>query len=274
MMRPGSGKLGKTAGLSAALAGAIIMVVVPALLAIGCGTEQNQGKGSDDHPPKMVMVFLDRSSSTHDDREIFRTAMDHILAAVRPGDRLVMGPITEASSHDFAANIDIMLPSPFHERKTLTESPLIYTRDSAAYSDTLRKLQDSLTARVRSVLDTPSSARLTAIFETLKIAEQFFASEKRKKVLVFLSDMVEESAATDFSRQTIDEAFIAKEISRQKNLNLIPELPGVFVYVVGATAATPERTAAIERFWKRYFAETGATFRPGCYARVLHAFDE
>ena len=52
-----------------------------------------------------------------------------------------------------------------------------------------------------------------------------------------------------------------------------PRLTGVKVYVAGASAADSNTFRAIQTFWTRYFAESGADFSPYRYGHSLINFE-
>jgi hypothetical protein len=109
----------------------------------------------------------------------------------------------------------------------------------------------------------------------MKVSGEILGSEKRPtKVLVLLSDMIEDSDMGNFERLQLDDSLTRREIERQRKAGLLPDLRGVRVYVVGANAVPMDRAAAIERFWRSYFSTCGATLGPGAYSRALPSFEE
>jgi hypothetical protein len=115
---------------------------------------------------------------------------------------------------------------------------------------------------------------LTEILDSLNVADTIFHDEKeRQKILVMLSDMIEESKEYNFDKNKMTDEYINKVIgSRQKN-NLMPNLAGVKVYVAGASAADSDKFRAIQAFWARYFAESQADFSPYRYGHSLINFE-
>jgi hypothetical protein len=115
---------------------------------------------------------------------------------------------------------------------------------------------------------------LTEILDSLSIADTIFHDEKeRQKVLVILSDMIEDSKEGKFDKDKITDEYINHIIrSRQKN-NLVPNLAKVKVYVAGASAADSDKFRAIQAFWARYFTESGADFSPHRYGHSLINFE-
>jgi len=196
-----------------------------------------------------------------------------ILSSLKEGDRFVVGAITEESSRDFVKYIDQVLPPPL-PAETIWDNQLDYKRKSANQKQTIEQLIAELRQKVDSLLAEPSNATRSAIFETLTIADQIFASEKRKKVLVLLSDMLEESQQANFARAVIDDAFIDQQIQAQRKAGILPNLRGAHIYVAGARARTPEHAAAVQHFWEHYFEATGASLDRGHYSRVLFVFTE
>ena len=115
---------------------------------------------------------------------------------------------------------------------------------------------------------------LTEILDSLNIADIIFHDEKeRQKVLVILSDMIQDSKDYKFDKDRITDEYINNVIrSRQKN-KLVPNLANVKVYVAGASAADSDKFRAIQAFWARYFSESRADFSPHRYGHSLINFE-
>jgi lysophospholipase L1-like esterase len=98
-------------------------------------------------------------------------------------------------------------------------------------------------------------------------------------VLVIFSDRVEESEHYNFTRENLTEARIKKIISQNRSRGLLPDLAGVKVYVVGASAGAYEkmrsgRMAAIRDFWLAYFKACGAELTRERYGGALLGWRE
>jgi hypothetical protein len=220
------------------------------------------------------MVLVDRSQSTAGDRELYAQACERILSWLQPGDRIVAAYISDRSARDFRAHVDEELPAPLGPMR-IWDVPIRYRERRAQWErHTLARRQD-VQRKLMGLLSRESTAARTNIFESLRVAGQILASERRRrKLLVLLSDMIEDSEVVNFQRVTLNDAFIQKEIQRQKAKGILPDLQGVTVFVAGAEAEPLERAAAIEKFWREYFAAAGAVIEPGGYSRTLPKFGE
>jgi hypothetical protein len=127
---------------------------------------------------------------------------------------------------------------------------------------------------VNQLLSRERGTALTEILDSLNIADTLFHDEKeRKKILVILSDMIEDSKEYNFDKDKITDEYINNVIrDRQKN-NLLPNLTGVKVYAAGASAADSNKFRAVQTFWARYLTKTGADFSPHRYGHSLITFE-
>lgn len=237
----------------------------------GCGGD---GSGAvDTAANKIVIVLLDRSGSVRDDRAIYDRALSVVRRSLREGDRFVMGSITSASGTDFSASIDYVLPLPLKKQSWLDE-PIKYRREKEEHEKQLAETLADLDREIQMLMQTSSDTARTTICESLGVVEPIFHSERRRKILVILSDMVEDSGVANFDRRFLSLEEIRGIIEHQRAAGTLPDLAGVRIYVAGALASPPERSAAIKRFWTEYFAAAGAILGNGNYGRVLGPFEE
>jgi hypothetical protein len=140
-----------------------------------------------------------------------------------------------------------------------------------------KKLADSkekIRTETNKLLSRERGTMLTEILDSLNIADIIFHDEKeRQKILVLLSDMIEDSKVCNFEKDKITDEYIDKVIrDRQKN-KLIPNFTGVKVYVAGASAPDSNKFRAIQAFWARYLTKSGADFSPNRYGHSLINFE-
>jgi len=93
-------------------------------------------------------------------------------------------------------------------------------------------------------------------------------SPAKSKTLLLASDMLENSSLSSFySHRSVRRLDPAAELSKVREKNLIPDLTGVRIFVVGAgvldpqSAATyrdPQTMLSLEGFWSAYFKEAHA----------------
>ena len=213
--------------------------------------------------PRVIIILVDMSASANQARRtVCKDAFAKIYQSLRQGDRVVVGTITSRSYIDFKPTVDEEIP-----KKTIWDNRLQFERNLADTKEKIRRETDKLLAREKGT-------QLTEILDSLNIADTIFHDEKEhRKILVILSDMIEDSKECNFDRDKITDEYINKVISdRQKN-NLMPNFTGVKVYVAGASAADSDKFRAIETFWTRYLTESGADFSPHRYGHSLISFD-
>jgi len=213
--------------------------------------------------PRLIVIFVDMSGSANQIRRtVCKEAFEKIYKKLQQGDRVVVGTITNRSYIDFRPTVDEEIP-----KKTVWDNRLQFERN-------LTQTREKIRREVNKLLSQKQGTMLTEILDSLNVAETIFHDEKeRQKILVMLSDMIEESKEYNFDKNKITDEYINKVIgSRQKN-NLMPNLAGVKVYVAGASAADSDKFRAIQTFWTRYFTESGADFSPYRYGHSLINFE-
>jgi CHAT domain-containing protein len=213
--------------------------------------------------PRLIIILVDMSASADQARHtVCKEAFEKIYRNLRHGDRVVVGTITSQSYIEFKPAVDEEIP-----KKTVWANRLQYEKK---LTDTREKIR----REVNKLLSQKQGTPLTEILDSLNIADIIFHDDKeRQKVLVVLSDMIQDSKEYKFDKEKITDEYINKVIRyRQKN-NLMPHLTGVKVYVAGASAADSEKFRAIQAFWAHYFAESGADFSPHRYGHSLINFE-
>lgn len=246
-----------------------LLIALAILVSASCNFFQGQGSKANS---TAIIVLIDRSASTDQDRALYKRAVDDVLNKLKPGDRLVAAWITESSASDFRNYLDESLPPPLPPMR-IWDVPAKYNRTKQAWEQQDKTETEKMRDGMARLLSFPSASPETGIFESLRIAGQIFASEPRPhKVLIVLSDMVEDSREAHFDKMRLDDTAIAKEIALQQREHVMPNLRGVHVYVAGALGEPMQRSADVERFWKRYFHQAGAQLDPGDYSRAVPNF--
>jgi len=219
--------------------------------------------GKDKKPPRVIVVLVDMSGSTNKARRtVYRNAFDKIYKNLRQEDRIVVGTITSHSYIDFKPAVDAEFP-----KQTIWDNRLQYEQKLAKTKKNVRQSVERLLSRKKG---TP----YTEILNSLNVADTLLHKEKRKKILVILSDMLQDSKQYKFERYKITNKYIANVIRNQKRQNLIPNLTDVKVYVAGASAANSKKFRSIQRFWARYFTESKADFSTHRYGHSLLEFEK
>jgi ribosomal protein L35AE/L33A len=213
--------------------------------------------------PRLIIILVDMSGSADQARRtVCKEAFEKIYKNLRHGDRVVVGTITSQSYIDFKPTVDEEIP-----KKTVWDNRLQFERN-------LTKTKEKIRREVNKLLSLKGGSPLTEILDSLNIADTIFHDEKeRQKILVILSDMIQDSKEYKFDRDKVTDEYISKVITyRQKN-NLMPNLTGVKVYVAGASATDSNTFRAVQTFWARYFAESRADFSPHRYGHSLINFE-
>jgi hypothetical protein len=213
--------------------------------------------------PRLIIIFVDMSDSANEARRtVCKEAFEKVYQNLRQGDRVVVGTITSRSYTEFKATVDVEIPI-----KTIWDNRLQFEKKLANTKEKIRGETNNLLSRPRGTM-------LTEILESLNIADIIFHDEKeRQKILVLLSDMIEDSKEYNFDKDKITDEYIDRVIrDRQKN-KLIPNFTGVKVYVAGASAADSNKFRAIQTFWARYLSKSGADFSPHRYGHSLINFE-
>jgi len=219
--------------------------------------------GKDKKQARVMAVFVDMSGSTNKARRtVYRNAFDKIMENLQDGDRIVIGTITGRSFIDFKPAVDVELP-----KQSIWVNRITYEQNQA-------KAKKKINNAVEYLLSTKRGTSHTEIINSLNIADRIFHNEKkRQKILVILSDMIQDSREYRFDRIKVSDTFTEKIIKKRKKQDLIPNLQTVKVYVAGASAANTKKFRSIEKFWKRYFAACGANFSKHRYGHTLLEFE-
>jgi hypothetical protein len=219
--------------------------------------------GKDDKGPRAIIVLVDMSGSTNRARRtVYNEAFEKIFDSLGQGDRIVVGTITSRSYIDFKPVVDEDIP-----KESIWVNRIQYEQNVAKTQKNIRKEVNRLLSRKRG---TP----YTEILNSLNIADTIFHNEKkRQKILVILSDMVQDSKEYKFDRVKVSNKYINNVIRQRKKQDLIPDLSDVKIYVAGASASDSKKFRSIEKFWSRYFAATGADFSTHRYGHSLIEFE-
>jgi hypothetical protein len=219
--------------------------------------------GKDDKNPRAIIVLVDMSGSTNRARRtVYNKAFEKIFESLGQGDRIVVGTITSRSFIDFKPVVDEEIPE-----ESIWVNRIQYEQNVARTQKNIRKEVNRLLSRKRG---TP----YTEILNSLNIADTIFHNEKkRQKILVILSDMVQDSKEYKFDRVKVSSRYINNVIRQRKRQDLIPDLSDVKIYVAGASASDSKKFRSIEKFWSRYFAATGADFSTHRYGHSLIEFE-
>jgi len=221
------------------------------------GKPENSPKNS-----RAMIILVDMSGSTNQARgTVYREAFEKIYQNLGLGDRVMVGTITSRSYIDFKPTVDVEIP-----KQSIWDNRLQFERNLSNTKEKIRREVNKLLSRKRG-------SPLTEILNSMNIADTIFHEEKeRQKILVILSDMIQDSKEYKFDKDKITDEYVNAVIRHRQGNNLMPNLTGVKVYVAGASAADSNKFRSIQTFWTRYFTESGADFSPHRYGHSLINF--
>ena len=249
MKRPFQKLLWPAAAPALVLASALIL----GLAAAGCDQTAPQES-------RHVMIFIDMSLSTLPDRENYKKYIERIVSELEANDRLTVCKIIDLTIADFSPIYDLTFPS-FS----------VWSDNRTQYDKSMREITRHLVATVDSVLDSRFKVQKNEIVNSFLICDQLKNGRPGKKSLVIISDMQESSSEFDFDKDQLTPEYIDNAIALLRSKNRIPKLEEVDVWMAGAYSKDTEKFFAVQEFWKRYVAATGANLRS--YSHTLLDFE-
>ena len=219
---------------------------------------------AEEKPEKLVYVLFDLSGSTVKQREIYIKWFDRILDSLRPGDRIAVEAIDARSAVNATYPVNRALPA----YSSWKDNLLVYRKKMLNIKKEIRDKADTL-------LNCKGSGS-TEIMSALLPAQQLFQSypEYSRKILVVMSDMVEDSPNYNFEKYPPGEKRTKKIISLEKKKNRLPSLTGVKIYAAGAGGKSSGHMIILKSFWMKYFSACGANLQAGNYGAGLARFAE
>lgn len=220
--------------------------------------------------PILTILLVDRSRSVSEDAPLYDKALGLILESTRFGDRLVAGWITERSGADFRSYLDHSFPEPLTEPSFWQRNEILYKRKLRQQQQELERQRQLVRQQLQALLEQGDASSETHIIESLWVCQQLFHSEtRRRKRLIILSDMLEESEIANFARDRLSKRQITELLEKLQGDGLVPDLTGVEVYVAGAVAHPLELAESVQQFWLAYFQRAGAHLAAGAYSRAI-----
>src|SRR5438309_5325217 len=221
-------------------------------------------------PGTAVIIFLDFSGSIKSgERALYQREIEtQILPSLSAGDRLLMAPIHDKTLTEFRPLVQVILPAK-PEFSGWRDNVLTYKRRVKEVEAQVLDLKAKVKTEVADVLGRRYSSPYTDIFSSLLIAQKLFHNEARRKVLVLMSDMIEDYPPYRFEKIDWSTTTVQQILSKLDAKGQIPNLSGVCIYVSGASAQSAEMAENIGHFWQAYFQRTQADMDPSRYAHVL-----
>lgn len=245
----------------------VLLGVIPALVIAGASPRAAGGTAD---PGKAIVIFVDFSSSVRGvGREAFREEIEgRILPSLRPGDRIVIAPIHDRTLTDFRPLAQGTLPAtPVFNG--WFDNVLKHNQQKKEIEAEITQLKATIKADVSEAFRRRTTSRYTDILSSLLVTEKLFSSEPRRKVLVLMSDMIEDSPLYNFDVIKWGPGTTEKLVSELQAKRMVPDLSGVCIYVSGVSARSAELAQHIGRFWETYFKQARADMDPSRYAHVL-----
>lgn len=236
------------------------------LLATGC-TPSSQATA---RRATAIVIFVDFSQSIRsEDRALFQEDIENrIIPSVSAGDRILIAPITDKTLTEFRPLVEATFPQK-PEFSGWLDNVLNYNRQLKDLDTQVARLKEETRAQVAAMFGRRFSSPQTDIFSSLLLAQKLFHNEPRRKVLVLMSDMIEDNPPYRFEHISWSPATNQKILSELDARGLLPDLSGVCVYVSGVSARSAEMAERIGHFWRAYFQRTKADMDPSRYAHVL-----
>ncbi|PYM21176.1 MAG: hypothetical protein DMD78_19120 [Candidatus Rokuibacteriota bacterium] len=215
-----------------------------------------------------VVIFVDFSDSVTD-RAGFKREMEKLVFPwLQPGDSILIAPIHDKTLTEFRPLVEAELP-PRPQFNGWLNNVIKYGKEAKQTEARIVQVKESLRTQTDEAMRRDYKARYTDIFSSLLLAEKLFSAESRNKVLIIMSDMIEDYPPYAFDRLTWTPTTTQKLMSELETKRMIADLSGVCIYVSGVSAPSAELAQNIGRFWEAYFKKAGADLSPSRYAHVL-----
>lgn len=249
------------------MARTLALLALPALaLAAGC-TQSSQAA-----PPQgtAVVIFIDFSDSIGGaQRTGFKREIEkHVLPWLQPGDSIVVAAIHDKTLTEFRPLVEAELP-PRPQFSGWMDNVIKFNREAKETDARIVQVKDTLRTETAHALGRSIKAKHTDILSSLLLTEKLFSAEARRKVLILMSDMIEDSPSYAFDRLAWTPTTTPKILAELEAKRAIADLRGVCVYVSGVSAPSADLAQNIGRFWQAYFRKAGADMHPSRYAHVL-----
>ncbi|PYO21192.1 MAG: hypothetical protein DMD85_14940 [Candidatus Rokuibacteriota bacterium] len=252
------------------LAWLLWLMALPALVLASASCTRSSQAAAGGHEPTAVVIFVDFSDSVGGmDRTGFKREIDKlILPWLEPGDSFLIAPINDKTLTGFRPLVEAELPAR-PQFNGFMNNVMKFNREAKATEAKLVQVKETIRTQTGEALSKTSQARYTDIFSSLLLAEKLFSAEQRRKVLILMTDMIEDYPPYAFDRMAWAPQTTGKILRDLEGRKAIADLRGVCVYVSGVNAPTAEMATSIARFWEAYFWKAGADLHPSRYAHVL-----
>jgi hypothetical protein len=221
-------------------------------------------------PGSQVVVFVDFSSSIQKaDKALFeQDLLNVIVPSLGEGDRLLIAPISDRTFTDFHPIVEATFPPKPHFNGWM-DNTLKYNQQVKETSVQVLRLRERIRTQISEMFARTGGSPQTDIFSSLVIAEKLFDHEHRRKVLVLMSDMVQDYPPYRFEKIKWNPDVHRQMLDDLSSRGFVPDLSGVCVYITGISAGSADMAERISDFWQAYFEQTHADASRSRYAHVL-----
>lgn len=217
-----------------------------------------------------IVVFVDFSDSIRKEaRALFEQELaEQIIPSITSGDQILIAPITDKTLTEFSPIAEATFPAK-PQYSGWSENRLKYKSQMNEIDAQEAQIRKRLITQVSNGFSKKYTSQQTDIFSSLILTRKLFHNVQRHKVLVLMSDMIEDYPPYHFEKIPWSPDTNQKLLTELHTKGLIPDLSDVCVYVTGVTAKSPEELENIGSFWRAYFRRAKADMDPSRYAHIL-----
>jgi hypothetical protein len=175
-----------------------LLLVVGLFLIAGCRLSASTAA---ELPGTEYVVFVDLSQSIRpEDQKLFTAALtDQIIPTLEAGDRLLIAPITDRTLTGFSPLIDVTLP-PLPPFNGWTDNLLKHKKQALEIEAQVPKIKEALGKQAATMFTRRDTSAQTDILSSLLLTEKLFHNVAQRKVLILMSDMIEDYAPHRFQK--------------------------------------------------------------------------
>jgi hypothetical protein len=221
-------------------------------------------------PGTEVVVFIDFSGSINKaDKALYQhDLLNLIVPSLGAGDRLLIAAISDKTFTDFHPLVEETFPAK-PQFNGWMDNTLKYNQQTKEVEIEVRQVRERLRTQITQMFARATGSPLTDIFSSLLVAEKLFDQEPRNKVLVLMSDMVQDYPPYRFEHVKWSGDANQAMLKDLATRGFVPDLSGVCLYVSGVSAGSADLAERISDFCQDYFHRTRADVSSSRYAHVL-----
>ncbi len=243
--------------------------------------------------PRFTVVMVDTSLTVRN-FDPYKKAYDKVVNALAPGDRLVMvlvkGRVLNAPQPKNAlvkinrGHAKASISGPYRNElrdetellQIVDEELHVCNKITEALLECEEKIDQAkkvLSGALDQALGMPRSDHTALLATVDEVAKYFKTAPQSERVLIFLSDMLEDSPQARFELKDPTKEFTKHYIAGRRNENNLPDLKGARVFVAGAEAKSEKKRNSVMDFWVNYLSIAGAKIDTSNYSYQLIGFD-